>query len=77
MFRKCSQRENTAKDGVSIENAGIGPGAEIGPEREEEVTIRPDRYALYHVGQSCPEKDRQQRAREEKQSIEKSCQISR
>src|ERR1700733_7828807 len=63
------QRHDAADDGVPVENAGVGSGTPVGPERQIEVIVRTDGNAANHVGKRRSKEDGEERTGEEEESI--------
>src|SRR5215203_4223327 len=62
--------QQAGQDRVPVEDAGLRVrGAEVGPERLEEVAVLPEWDAAHHVAQSHAVKDRQKRAAEEEHPV--------
>ncbi len=57
MQGESEQRHNAADDGVPVENAGIGSGTPVGPERQIEVVVRTYRNAANYIGKRRSKED--------------------
>src|SRR5260370_27902627 len=64
------QRHQAADYGVPVENAGIGAGTPVGPERQIEVIVWTDRNAADNIRKRCSKEDSEQRTGEEEEPIE-------
>src|ERR1700733_41680 len=62
-------RHKAADYGVPVENAGVGAGTPVGPERQKEVVVRTDRNAANHIRKRRSKEDSEQRTGEEEESI--------
>src|SRR5258708_26996913 len=63
------QRHKAADCGVPVENAGVGTGTPVGPERQIEVVGWTDRNAANNIRTRRYKEDSEQRTGEEEESI--------
>src|SRR5260370_42661894 len=61
--------DETADYGVPVENAGVGAGAPVGPERQIEVVVWTDRNAADNIRKRGSKEDSEQRTGEEEEPI--------
>ena len=69
MERERDERNETADDGVPIENAGQDAGLPVGPKRQEEIAVGIERHAAEHVGQGRSKEDGEKRAGETEDAV--------
>jgi hypothetical protein len=62
MHGEGKQRGDRDQHGVPIEDAGLGAGPEIGPQRQEEIAGAVEGDAAHYISQRCTEEDREQGA---------------
>src|SRR5258708_35957719 len=63
------QRHKAADCGVPVENAGVGTGTPVGPERQIEVVVWTNRNAANNIRKRRSKEDSEQRTGEEEESI--------
>src|SRR5260370_34469893 len=64
------QRHEAANYRVAVENAGVGAGTPVGPERQIEVVVWTDRNAADNIRKGGSKEDSEQRTGEEEEPIE-------
>jgi hypothetical protein len=64
------QRDHAGENGIPVKDAGIGAGAEVGPERFDEVAIGSERNAADDISQGSAEKDGEEQTGDAEDEIE-------